>query len=230
MVVPHRPGRRLLTFFVIVLSVVGGMVGGHWYGVREGGNAGAELADLRQQLTLVENENARLSQEIAVLERSSDMDRQASSEIQATISELREYIAKLEQDVQFYRQAMTSEFENEGLIVGEMDLQGTADPQRVRYKLVMRQEESDGEYLLGHVNVDVVGQLQGQKAVHPLRDLSADEDQLDIRLRFRYFQNIEGILELPPGFEPQQVVINAVATAPMARTINRTFDWVVEGE
>ena len=41
----------------------------------------------------------------------------------------------------------------------------------------------------------------------PLRDLSEFEDELDIRLRFKYFQNIEGELaltELSAGSDPDR--------------------------
>jgi hypothetical protein len=64
----------------------------------------------------------------------------------------------------------------------------------------------------------------------PLHEISQNEDQLNIKLRFKYFQNIEGDLELPAGFVPEQIHITAVETAPMAKTINNSFSWVVEGD
>lgn len=229
-VVPHRPARRLLFGLLVVLLGVGGSAGGYWLGVYSASQARVQSGVLAQQLVGLEAENAGFRQQVALLERSAVMDRQAYDEIQATLTGLREYITSLEQDVQYYRQVMTSEFENVGLIVGQMDLTQTDTPRRYHFKLVMRQEESDGEYLAGHVNVDVVGTRSGQREVYPLRDLTDSEDQLDIKLRFRYFQNIEGDLELPVDFEPEQIEINAVATAPMAKSISKSYSWIVEGE
>ncbi len=229
-VVPYRPLRRVLLLGSVMGLLIGGVLAGHWVGIRSAGNTGGRLATAQQRLDVLEAENAGLKQELALRERSSVMDQQVSNEIQSTVAELREYIASLEQDVQYYRQAMTSEFEEVGLVVGEIDVKASNDPQRFHYKLVMRQQESEGQYLIGHVNVDVVGQLAGRKLSIPLRELTEDEDQLDIRLRFRYFQNIEGDLMLPPGFVPEQIEINAVATAPMAKSISKSYNWIIEGE
>ena len=60
-----------------------------------------------------------------------------------------------------------------------------------------------------------------------IRDLSEFEDELDIRLRFKYFQNIEGELALPEGFQPDRIQIAAVATEPVSKRINEDFGWVV---
>ena len=92
----------------------------------------------------------------------------------------------------------------------------------------MRQLDADGDtYLTGHVNFNLVGQMQDQQVVLPLRDLSEVEDELDIRLRFKYFQNIEGEMALPEGFEPDRIQIAAVATEPVSKRINEDFGWVV---
>jgi hypothetical protein len=229
-VVPHRPWRRSLLFLLVLVLIGSGIGGGYWYGAREAADSSLQLDLARQALEDLEAQNTALGMELAMLERGSVMDQQANDEVQATIRELRETVMQLEQDVQFYRQAMTSEFEDVGLVIGEMDLQSTADPGRYRYKLVLRQEKSNDQYLTGHVNVDIVGERAGQKVSIPLRDLSDEQEQLDIKLRFRYFQNIEGELKLPADFEPQQVEINAFATAPMAKSVNQSYRWVVEGE
>jgi len=229
-VVPHRPWRGLLAILAIFSLLTAGIAGGYRYGLQEASDSRIELAQLRQRVSEAEASNDSLRQQVATLDRAIVMDRQANDEIQGSIAELREYASQLEQDNAFYRQAMTSEFEDVGLVIGQMDLQSTEDARRFRYKFVLRQEEADGQYLTGHVKVDVVGERAGQKAVIALRDLSEEQELLDIKLRFRYFQDIEGELVLPADFEPRQIDISAVATAPMAKSISRSYNWVVEGE
>jgi len=229
-VVPYRPWRRLSAVLAIFLLLAGSVVVGYWYGVREASDSRFELVQLRQRVSEAEAENGSLRQELATLDRAIVMDDQTNDEIQGTIAELREYASQLEQDNAFYRQAMTSEFEGVGLVIGQMELQSTPEEGRYRYKLVLRQEESDGLYLTGHVNVEVVGERAGEQVVFALRDISEEQELLDIRLRFRYFQDIEGELVLPADFEPRQININAVATAPMAKSISKSYNWAVEGE
>ena len=229
-VVPYRPWRRLLIMLAVFTFLAGSVFGGYWYGMQTASDSLVELAQLRQRVSEIETENNSLRQEVATLDRALVMDRQANDEIQGVIAELREYASQLEQDNAFYRQAMTSEFEDVGLVIGQMDLQSTAEAGRYRYKLVLRQEESNGQYLTGHVNVDVVGERAGQNAVYALRDISEEQELLDIKLRFRNFQDIEGELVLPADFEPRKIDIKAVATAPMAKSISKSYDWIVEGE
>ncbi|MCG8413892.1 MAG: hypothetical protein MI746_06695, partial [Pseudomonadales bacterium] len=85
-------------------------------------------------------------------------------------------------------------------------------------------------FLTGHVNVNLIGTQNDEQVIYPLREISEDEDQLDIRLRFKYFQNIEGELALPEGFEPDRIQIAAISIEPVEKTVNQDFSWVVQDE
>ena len=188
----------------------------------------AEKRELSAQLTDLRQENEALKRQIAILDRSSAVDQQSGAELQETLTALRQRVAQLEEDVLFYRQVVEEEADETGLVIGQLDIDATRSPDRYRYKLVMRQQDADGDtYLTGHVNFNLVGQLQDQQVILPLRDLSEFEDELDIRLRFKYFQNIEGELALPEGFQPDRIQIAAVATEPVSKRINEDFGWVV---
>lgn len=234
-VVAHRPGQRLLFTTAVLFGVAAAALGGWAYGyyttLLTQQSAQADRAQLLSQLEAQELENSELRRQIAILDRSSVMDQRANEEVQNTISTLRERVAQLEQDIVYYRQVVAEETEDTGLIIGQFDISTADEPSSYRYKLVMRQEDADGDtFLVGHVNINLVGRVQDEQMVYPLRELSDDEDQLDIRLRFKYFQNIEGELALPEGFEPDRIQIAAVSVEPVEKTINQDFSWVVEGE
>ena len=115
------------------------------------------------------------------------------------------------------------------MIISQLDLDATRQSNRFRYKLVLRQQDADGDtFLTGHVNVNLVGSQGEEQQILALRDLSAEQDQLDIRLRFKYFQNIEGELVLPDNFVPDRLQIAAVSDEPIEKSINQNFSWVVE--
>ena len=231
-VVPHRPGQRVLFTFLVLMGVALSAAGGWGYAYyttvmsQEGDQADknellAQLFDLR-----VKNDN--LERQVAILDRSSAVDKQTGVELQETLTSLRQRVAQLEEDVLFYRQVVEEETKETGLVIEELDIDKTRSPDRYRYKLVMRQEDADGDtYLAGHVNFNLAGQWKDQQVILPLRDLSEGEDELDIRLRFKYFQNIEGELVLPEGFQPDRIQIAAVATEPVSKRINEDFGWVV---
>ena len=232
MVVPYRPGRRVLFTLLLLTGVAVSAAGGWGYAyyatVLTQQGEQAEKRELWAQLTDLRQENEALKRQIAILDRSSAVDQQTGAELQETLTALRQRVAQLEEDVLFYRQVVEEETEETGLVIGQLDIDATRSPDRYRYKLVMRQQDADGDtYLTGHVNFNLVGQLQDQQVILPLRDLSEFEDELDIRLRFKYFQNIEGELALPEGFQPDRIQIAAVATEPVSKRINEDFGWVV---
>ena len=232
MVVPYRPGRRVLFTLLLLTGVAVSAAGGWGYAyyttVLTQQGEQAEKRELSAQLTDLRQENEALKRQIAILDRSSAVDQQTGAELQETLTALRQRVAQLEEDVLFYRQVVEEEADETGLVIGQLDIDATRSPDRYRYKLVMRQQDADGDtYLTGHVNINLVGQLQDQQVILPLRDLSEFEDELDIRLRFKYFQNIEGELALPEGFQPDRIQIAAVATEPVSKRINEDFGWVV---
>ncbi len=234
-VVPHRPGQRFLftgaVLFGVAASALGGWAYGYYTTLLSQETAQADRAELVSQIDSLQSENSDLRRQIAILDRASVMDQRATEEVQTTIRTLRERVAQLEQDIVYYRQVVSEETEDTGLIIGQFDISTSDEPLSYRYKLVMRQEDADGDtFLEGHVNVNLVGSLNDEQVVYPLRDLSENEDQLDIRLRFKYFQNIEGELALPEGFTPDRIQIAAVSNEPVEKTINQDFSWVVEGE
>ncbi|MCY4356458.1 MAG: hypothetical protein OXD01_02945 [Gammaproteobacteria bacterium] len=232
-VMPHRPRRQFFLKAAVLIMVLANVWSGwFWINNRDLQNqdlAQAERAGLIAENKVLQQENAELKRQIAILDRGSMMDQHANEEVQGTIRTLRNRVAALEQDVVYYRQVISEETEDTGLVVGALDIGTTVEPDHYRYKLVMRQENADGDtFLNGHVNVNLIGMQDEEQVVYPLREVSKDVDQLDIRLRFKYFQNIEGELALPDGFAPDRIQIAAMSVEPVEKTINQDFNWAIQ--
>ena len=232
-VVPYRPGRRFVLVCLLVLSIGASAIGSFMFGysntLRSQQSEQATQQELSEQLIGAETENSELRRQVAILDRSSVMDQRATEEVQTTIIGLRDRVAQLEQDIVYYRQVVSAETEDTGLIISQLDIDATRESNRYRYKLVLRQQDADGDtFLIGHVNINLVGSQSEEQLILSLRDLSAEQDQLDIRLRFKYFQNIEGELVLPDNFSPDRLQVAAVSVEPVEKSINQNFSWVVE--
>ena len=232
-VVPYRPGRRFALVTLLVLGLGAGAVGGFMFGytntLRSQQSEQATQQELSEQLISTETENAELRRQVAILDRSSVMDQLASEVVQETLLSLRGRVGQLEQDVVYYRQVVSAEIEDTGLIISQLDIDATREANRYRYKLVLRQQDADGDtFLTGHVNVNLVGSQGEEQQILSLRELSAEQDELNIRLRFKYFQNIEGELVLPDNFVPDRLQVAAVSVEPVGKSINQDFSWVVE--
>ena len=232
-VVPYRPGRRFALVTLLVLGLGAGALGGFMFGytntLRSQRSEQATQQELSEQLISTETENAELRRQVAILDRSSVMDQLASEVVQETLLSLRGRVGQLEQDVVYYRQVVSAEIEDTGLIISQLDIDATREANRYRYKLVLRQQDADGDtFLTGHVNVNLVGSQGEEQQILSLRELSAEQDELNIRLRFKYFQNIEGELVLPDNFVPDRLQVAAVSVEPVGKSINQDFSWVVE--
>lgn len=231
-VVPYNPWRTALVRLGLVLLLAITGAGSYWYGhnrgVFESGDARAERDQLLVQVTDMSQQMEVLNQELINSEQASQMDKQALDEVQGTIMNLRETIAQLQEDVLYYKQIMSPENTETGLMIGQLDLEKTEESDHIRYRLELRQVGNNDNLVTGYANVNILGTRDRQEISMPLRTLAGDEDQLDIKIQFRYFQNIQGELVLPEGFEPHGVQILAVDEGNNAKTVQKSFAWVVE--
>jgi len=232
MVVPHRPWRNLLlTLAGLIVAVI--LTGaGVYYGYSRGTNENIDVRIERDQLSAsvnsLETELETLQQDFVNLQQASLVDRQAVIEVQDMLVGLREINAQLEEDVLFYRQIMSPENDESGLAIGQLDLSATEEENRIRYHIELKQLANNENVISGYANVNILGMQEGSEVSFPLRSIAVDENQLDIRLQFRYFQNIEGELIIPENFVPETVQILAVAQGENAKTVQKNFVWLVE--
>ncbi len=229
-VVPYRPGRRLVITLGLAFFVLLSTMGGAYFGFTRGFDAQREELNSRRELDAmlqaVSIENEELRRRLALAEREAEVDQLAAQEVSGELNDLQARIAELESDLQYYHKVVSEQTDSTGLMISRFDLTPTAKQNTKRYKLVLRQQDADGDtYLEGHVNVTLAGRQAGQQRRLALREISSEQDEDNIRLRFKYFQNIEGELVVPDGFVPERVEISAIAESPVAKRVDQAFEW-----
>ena len=55
----------------------------------------------------------------------------------------------------------------------------------------------------------------------------AEIDAYPLKFRFRYFQDLSGVMTLPSGFTPQSVIITALRRGGSGTKLEQTFAWLV---
>jgi hypothetical protein len=77
----------------------------------------------------------------------------------------------------------------------------------------------------GVLQIDIEGLRNNEAKVLGLHEVS-EKRVKELEYNFRYFQNMEGDIQLPEGFKPQRVTIKVV---PRSRSdqepFEKTFDW-----
>lgn len=231
MVVPYRPWYRTLLTLSIGLLLFIVALGGFFYGQFDAGRqylvTSADNERLEIALRQAQDQVESLRTELAITGRSNLVDQRANEEVQNTISALRQRIMQLEQDVSFYRQVMSPESDELGLIIAEFDVTRLDESGRYRYKAVFRQAGAGDRVLEGKVQIAIAGLSGEERQVLPLQSILTEGSQLNPALQFRYFQNLEGEFVLPPGFVPEQVEIKAESSKPTEIKVEKIFSWSV---
>lgn len=230
-VVPSRPGRSFLRVLLVLVLLVGGTGGGYLYGywTGMGGKSFAlgQRVQLSSQLQDSSTEAELLRQQVANLTLSSEVDRQANDNVRNEVIDLREQIASLEADITFYRGLMAPGDQATGLKLGEVQLLARKEPGHFSYKFVVQQLATQHSVISGTVNITLVGRRAGQTERLALYEVADDIDDEDIKLRFKYFQNIEGELSLPDDFTPEKIELVARSTGKNAAEAKKSFNWQV---
>ncbi len=228
-IVPRR--RRVRPYRVVgvlLLCALSGIVG---YGVgwSQSGHRITDVAQTRpslaKELAAVTKEYDQVRRRMVQLERATAIDEQALRTARNTIADLEGKLASLEADLTFYRNIMAPSEVSKGLQVDQLRLRPTRNDDEFGFKLVLTQVGDNKSYISGLVAVNIIGEREGQQEVIPLRDLSSDVEELGVRFRFRYFQDIEGTLSVPDDFEPYEIQVVAKAEGSKASQAERTFQW-----
>ena len=226
-VVPHRPWLRYALLAGVLTAAAVGFGFGYLDAAGEFATTSADNQQMALELTNAQDELQGLRSQVVISGRTSIMDQRANEEVQETINSLRERVIQLEQDVMFYRQVMTPELAEPGLIIAEFTVHPAELAGAYRYRAVFRQAGAGDRELKGKVQINVAGTRAGEKVLLPLQELVFDAQTVNTELNFRYFQNIEGELALPADFQPAQVEIRAESMEPQQRKLEKLFNWTV---
>jgi hypothetical protein len=82
--------------------------------------------------------------------------------------------------------------------------------------------------LNGALQLKIVGSQNGKVVELELKDVSDVVDSAEVKLRFKYFQNIVGEMRLPEGFEPKEIHIKARSIGRASKTIDMTYAWKIK--
>lgn len=228
-VIRHRPGHRLRRTVILLTFTVVAAVAGYVAGLAQGGfrlsSVEASSEQLVEEVETLRGQYREARQNMVNLERGRAIDEHALREARNTMVNLETRISELEADLTFYRNIMAPSETAEGLQVDRFTLLPGRDNRAFDFKLVLTQVGDNKSYISGVVAVNVIGNLDGEKEVIALRDLSDEIEDLGVAFRFRYFQDVEGSLMLPENFEPLEIQVVAQAEGRKASQAERTFDW-----
>lgn len=231
-VVPHRPIYKTGILLLFVLAMVAFSFLTYEYGMGEGLTLQVEVVKekdlIKTQLAEATKSVDRMRQEIASLKLGGEVDSRATEEVRQTVEALQDEIALLNEEIMFYKGVMVPNAEDKGLRIERLSIEDTPDPNKFRYSLLLTQIVDKHDYVQGGVEIALVGREGDFDLQLSLSDMSQAEKDI-IGFRFRYFQNINGELNLPIGFEPRELVIVARSSGRNSQRLEKKFSWQLNG-
>jgi len=231
-VVPYRPLYKVVWNIIYILTTLVLVIGSAFFGFRASQDMySSELEELTQLRMLVVEQDeqlAELTQQVSNTQMSSDVDKQALEALRLEMVALNNEITGLKESNNFYRNLMEPKADRSGLIIGSLKLVPSGQPKRFFYELVMQQLTVNHYLLNGHVTLNIIGTELGLEKVYSLKELSPEVKADTVKLKFRFYQTIEGELTLPEGFEPYRVDVVAEKTGRSPAVVEESFGWVIQ--
>lgn len=241
-VVPYEPGKRVVILSLAVALGLAIVAGGYLFGRAQSGLDLRYLAALRAIDQANEVRIKELLGELIDANLSEEVSHQASQELRKTIKILHDEVAGLKEEVTFYKSLMAPSSVERGLHIQEFEVTQGERPGEFSYYLLLTQVEARRGWIQGDVRLNVLGRMTlegdeeqkdgGQKDDQLVLSLTeiAEIDAYPLKFRFRYFQDLSGMMTLPTGFTPESVVITALRRGGSATKLEQTFDWVVQSD
>ncbi|EMD0887552.1 TPA: hypothetical protein VDW45_002314 [Pseudomonas aeruginosa] len=187
---PRRAWLVRLGVGALLLAVPLAFLGGRW---STGADAARSEADAQRQETLIGEQKAeleRLRTEIEVLRSGERLSQQATEQSRQTIKLLEDQVFKQQQDIAFYKGVVAPASKADALEIRAFEVQGTDDPQRFRYKVMLSRLGRDDRKLDGRLKVRISGKLARKDATYDLEQLSPELGKTGLSISLRHFQSI----------------------------------------
>ncbi len=225
---PHRPRQRLL-IGLLLTTVVVAAVGfafhyGHWQSIGRSMGAVSGKRGLMDELVGLRRKNKALMDKNARLVHSVEIDRHARDDYQKTVSTLQSEIADLKLELAFYRDVVASTEADKGPLVRGFKLRDYGGTGRYMYRLVLTHVNKDDKVASGHIDIEIRGRASSGKQRFALADIS-EQNGGDLDFNFKHFRRIEGVLQLPDDFAPEEVRVAVYEEGRKKSSFNKTYNW-----
>ena len=220
------PAFRLVLVIVPLVIFIAGLSGAYYYGTQA---SSAQLAQTEQSLTdqteryeILNERYERLQDSFAQMKRQLRINESAYSELRKELEQSNAQLANLRGELKFYRSIISPQDGKQGVRIQELAITPTEKAQTYEYKLVLIQTLQQDKELSGTVGLTIKGEVDGelQTIQHP----RPGEGKL--KVKFKYFQNFTGILELPAEFKPLEIKVDLAGSKSKALIDDRWYPWL----
>ena len=220
----YSPRIKLLLAVILTLALLASAGFIYNYGLNRAGferqSAQQTEQTLQDEMRKLRDENQGFQESLARAQRTIQMDQAAYQDLDKSLKASAQEIVKLREELDFYRNIISPADKKSGLRIQNLYIEPAGGANQYRYKLVLIQALKHESVIQGRAILEISGMQVGEDTL--LRFPATNERP--IMVNFKYFQDIEGKLELPRNFQPKRIKVY-ITTSGGTSMAEATYAW-----
>ena len=165
-------------------------------------DAREQLGQYKEQLESVITERDRFSSMANAAESQLNIEKSAQKQLVVQVKTLEAENTRLKEDLAFFESLLPNATGPQGIAIRRMKVDMLA-PNQLRYRLLVMQG-GGGQRFVGSMQLAITTLHNGKNAMMIFPDETL-ADQGKLKLNFKYYQRVEGVLTLPEGTAAEMV-------------------------
>ena len=227
LVINYRPGQGYWVLAILLSIFVSTLLAGKLWGGKTYNREMADKMQLEVKAADLELDLSDAKLQLSRIKLSAEVDAVGLENARREMIGLQRQIYRRDEELKLYQELLQDNDQPNGLSSGDLKLVAMEDG-RVRYRWIARQKSAKMKVLSVYSDIWVLGTRDGQSVILALNTLDDQIKTLPVKLEFKYFSINQGILELPEGFEPEQIRITLKYSWMDTVQSDRKFDWKLE--
>jgi hypothetical protein len=230
-VTTYAPTRRWITIVLLLLIVAGGVYGMFEFGrYRAGYDVVAGLkqrTELHNEIAAQEATISELRAKVAQLESSTVGQTREREEVQRTIGDLQAQVARANQELALFRGIVTQNANSAEVKIQQARMVATATANKFRVRVTLVQPMKPDTVVSGVVVLSVDGEVDGKPGRADFATLTGGKRR-EIAFTFRYLENIDEEITMPPGMKPEQLLVEVRSNRRGSAPVQQSYVWSVD--
>lgn len=226
----HRPERWVASLVLIVFLVIVAIWAAFIMGERQAGFSQSmmdeETEGLQQQVKQLLQEKDSLLRQNAKLIRDHNIDEDANKQVNHNLAQAQAQIMDMKEELTFYRNIVSPKKSSRAVVVKKVSMVPLKENE-YQYKIVLIQDGRHDRVVRGVVEVSLEGNNKDGKQVRlALPTISTKKVKKQQKFGFKYFQNFEGAIKIPEGFEATSLFIRVLPrSSSRVPRVERVISW-----
>jgi len=230
----QSPSRAIYLWLLIPLLLVAALILPGWddyIGLREAPvdrvtPLREQLVEQSRRIALLETERNQLRDQLVAREHASRMDQEAIRQVREELRQSQSRYREMEKELGLLRDVVESRTTSPGLYIQGFRVDRVADGEGFRYRFTVSQSLKNSGYAEGWIRLALEGDRSGQREVLNLKALTGEKEE-KLKMRFRHFQDVDGVIQVPEAFVPERVIVEIETTNDRLPGVKKAFDWLV---